>query len=75
MSTSRCARRRHVAAAVQPHARLALGALAGLGIVVGAVLGVSDNVTIADRINFVNAFGLASVLPVATFDLCLGVLR
>jgi ABC-2 type transport system permease protein len=45
---------------------LALGALAGLGIVVGAVLGVSDNVTIADRINFVNAFGLALVLPVAT---------
>ena len=45
---------------------LALGALAGVGIVVGAVLGVADNVTIADRINFVNAFGLALVLPVAT---------
>jgi ABC-2 type transport system permease protein len=45
---------------------LALGALGALGIVVGAVLGVADDVTISDRVNFVNGFGLALVLPVAT---------
>jgi ABC-2 type transport system permease protein len=45
----------------------ALGALGALGIFVGAVLGrIADDVTISDRINFVNAFGLALVLPVAT---------
>ena len=45
---------------------LALGALGALGIVVGAVLGAANDVTISDRINFVNGFGLALVLPVAT---------
>ena len=45
---------------------LALGALGAIGIVVGVVLGVADDVTISDRINFVNGFGLALVLPVAT---------
>jgi ABC-2 type transport system permease protein len=46
---------------------IALGVLGAIGIVVGAVLGqVADNVTISDRIDFVNAFGLALVLPVAT---------
>ena len=46
---------------------LALTALGVIGIGVGAILGrVADNVTISDRINFVNGFGLALVLPVAT---------
>jgi ABC-2 type transport system permease protein len=46
---------------------LVLGALGLIGIGVGAVLGhVAEDVTISDRVNFVNAFGLALVLPVAT---------
>lgn len=45
----------------------ALAALGLIGIGVGAVLGhVADDVTISDRVNFVNGFGLALVLPVAT---------
>ena len=45
---------------------LALGALGAVSILVGVLLGLADNVTISDRINFVNAFGLALVLPVST---------
>jgi ABC-2 type transport system permease protein len=45
---------------------LALGALGAISILVGVLLGLADNVTISDRINFVNAFGLALVLPVST---------
>ncbi|HUP72564.1 MAG TPA: hypothetical protein VM282_05910 [Acidimicrobiales bacterium] len=46
---------------------LALGALGIIGIGVGAILGhVAEGVTISDRVNFVNGFGLAVVLPVAT---------
>jgi ABC-2 type transport system permease protein len=45
----------------------ALGALGVVGIVVGTVIGrFTDNVTISDRINFINGFGLAVVLPVST---------
>lgn len=45
---------------------IALGALGAAGIVVGLFLRVADNVTVTDRINFVNGFGLALVLPVST---------
>ena len=45
---------------------LALGALGGVSILVGVLLGLADDVTISDRINFVNGFGLALVLPVTT---------
>ena len=45
---------------------LALGALGAASILVGVLMGLADNVTISDRINFVNAFGLAVVLPVTT---------
>jgi ABC-2 type transport system permease protein len=45
---------------------LALGALGAVGIAIGVTMRLSGNVTIADRINFINEFGLALVLPVAT---------
>jgi ABC-2 type transport system permease protein len=45
---------------------LALGVLGAAGILVGVLMGLADNVTISDRINFVNGFGLAVVLPVTT---------
>jgi ABC-2 type transport system permease protein len=45
---------------------LALGALGAISVLVGVLLGLAENVTISDRINFVNAFGLALVLPVST---------
>lgn len=45
---------------------LALGALGAAGILVGVLMGLADNVTISNRINFVNGFGLAVVLPVTT---------
>jgi ABC-2 type transport system permease protein len=44
----------------------ALGALGAVGILVGVLLGLADNVTISNRIDFVNDFGLAVVLPVTT---------
>jgi ABC-2 type transport system permease protein len=46
---------------------LALGALGVVGIVVGMVIGrFADDVTISDRVGFINGFGLAVVLPVST---------
>jgi ABC-2 type transport system permease protein len=45
---------------------LALGGLGAASILVGVLMGLADDVTISDRINFVNAFGLALVLPVTT---------
>ena len=45
---------------------LALGALGVIGIFVGIILRVAEDVTISDRINFVNGFGLALVLPIST---------
>ena len=45
---------------------LALGALGVIGILVGIALRFSDNVTTSTRIDFINGFGLAVVLPVAT---------
>jgi ABC-2 type transport system permease protein len=46
---------------------LALGALGIVGIVVGTVIGrFADDVTISDRVGFINGFGLAVVLPVST---------
>jgi ABC-2 type transport system permease protein len=45
---------------------LALGALGIIGILVGIILRVADDVTISDRINFINGFGLALVLPIST---------
>ena len=44
----------------------ALGALGAIGIGVGVILRLVGDVTISDRIDFVNEFGLALVLPVAT---------
>ena len=45
---------------------IALSALGAIGIFVGVILRVAEDVTITDRINFVNGFGLALVLPIAT---------
>jgi ABC-2 type transport system permease protein len=45
---------------------LALGALGAIGIGVGVILRLVGDVTTSDRLNFVNEFGLALVLPVAT---------
>jgi ABC-2 type transport system permease protein len=45
---------------------LALGALGVVGIFVGLIIGrFAEDVTISDRINFINGFGLAVVLPVS----------
>ena len=45
---------------------LALGALGAVSILVGIMLRLADDVTISDRLGFINGFGLALVLPVST---------